>query len=79
MTYILEFILQVLPLTDRSSIHISPICILLMYFLPTPLAYREQLLCVLQQHLDVLLLIVSGTGATTTMGALLPGWAIAVL
>jgi hypothetical protein len=50
-----------------------------MDFLPTPLAYGEQLLCVLQQHLDVLLLIVSGAGATTTMGAPLSGWTITVL
>ena len=70
MTYILEFILQVLPLTDRSAIHIRPICILLMDFLPTPLAYRKQLLCVLQQCFDVLLLVVSSASAMTTMGGL---------
>ena len=79
MTYILEFILQVLPLPDRSAIQVCPIRILLMDFLPTTLAYRKQLLCVLQQRFDVLLLIVSSAGATTTMGALLSGWAITVL
>lgn len=79
MTYILEFVLQVLPLTDRPAIHVRPIRILLVDFLPTTLAYRKQLLCVLRQGLDVLLLIVSSTGATTTMGTLLSGWAITVL
>ena len=79
MTYILEFVLQVLPLTDRPAIHVRPIRILLVDFLPTTLAYRKQLLCVLRQGLDVLLLIVSSAGATTTMGALLSGWAITVL
>ena len=47
MTYILEFVLQVLPLMDRPAIHVRPIRILLVDFLPTTLAYRKQLLCVL--------------------------------
>ena len=79
MTYILEFILQVLPLTDRSTIRICPTCILLMDLLPTLLAYRKYLPCIFQQCLEVLFLVVSSTGMMSTMGALLMGWAITVL
>ena len=79
MTYILEFVLQVLPLTDRSTICICPTHILLMDLLPTPLAYRKHLLCIFQQCLEVLFLVVSSTSTTSTMGTLLMGWAITVL